>query len=67
MTFTGILTGLLKPEYGEAGFSLVEDEHFLYLLLKDARIAVFSASGATKESINEECEKWLKGESCLLK
>jgi len=59
MSVTGYLTRVLKPEYQEVGFSLIEDEHSLYLHLKGAKIATFPAQEATEETVGAECDRWL--------
>ena len=46
-----VLEGALTPEQRAKGFSLKEDDHCLYLLYRGKREAVFSATGARKDTI----------------
>lgn len=54
-----ILQGALTLEQRANGLSLEEDDHCLYLLYKGKQVAVFSATGATVQSIRQEAEKVL--------
>lgn len=56
MTMVGNLTQLLKPEYREQGYTLSEDEDYLYLFRNDERQAVFSSHGATIERVHSFIE-----------
>jgi hypothetical protein len=51
----GYLTGMLSKELREKGYSLTEDEDFLYLALNGEIIKVYSiAGGITINKIEEE-------------
>ena len=51
----GYLTGMLSKELREKGYSLTEDEDFLYLALNGEIIKVYSvAVGITINKIEEE-------------
>ncbi len=47
----GYLDRILKPEHRRAGFSLDEDEDFLYLKRGDKVLAIWNATKATAETI----------------
>lgn len=54
----GYLTGMLRSEHVAAGFSLTEDEDFLYLHVPGkASPVVFSVVGADIESVNSYIEE----------
>jgi len=54
----------LTPKQREAGLYLEEDEDFIYLYDGDGtRRAVFSATGATAESIRREADRLLREQS----
>ena len=57
MTVIGILDALLQLKYREAGYSLREDEDFLYLCLNGKVCATFSTHGATIPAIEACIEK----------
>jgi len=57
MTFHGVLTALLKPKYVAQGYSLSEDEDFVYVEFKGRVVHVFNARRATIEAIESEIEK----------
>lgn len=47
-------------EFAQWGFTLAHpDDHVLFLMLENERIATFSQSGATEESLQEECAQHL--------
>ncbi len=52
-----VLESSLTPEQRAKGFSLEEDDHCLYLLYKGKREAVFSATGATIETIKTVADR----------
>jgi len=52
-----VLDGALTPEQRAKGFSLKEDDHCLYLLYRGKREAVFSATGATIETIRVTADR----------
>ena len=45
------LDRILKPEHRQAGFSLDDDEDFLYLKQGDKVLAIWNATKATAETI----------------
>jgi hypothetical protein len=47
---------ILTREQIKIGFTLQEDDHCLFLLLDNDRVAVFSALGATPEAIRETAD-----------
>jgi hypothetical protein len=47
---------LLTHEQIEVGFTIEEDDHCLYLLLRNDRVATFGAIGTTKEVIQETAD-----------
>ena len=53
-----ILTRTLKKSHRNAGLYLDEDEDFVYLKKDDKILAVFSAVGATIESVWMEADKY---------
>jgi len=53
----GILDALLQLKYHEAGYSLREDEDFLYLCLDGKVCATFSTHGATIPAVEAYIEK----------
>ena len=55
-TMAGNITGLLKPQYRVYGYSLSEDEDFLYLHLDGKQIAVFSSHRMTLEQVEKFIE-----------
>jgi len=48
---------LTTREQRAKGFSLQEDDHCLYLLYKGKREAVFSATGARKDTIRATADR----------
>ncbi len=56
MSMKGYLTGLLSKESIEKGYSLVEDEDFVYLYLNDKVKATYSTHGATIEQIEQDIQ-----------
>jgi len=60
---SGPLQDALTPEQREQGFSLAEDEDFVYLYRHGKLIATFSSKGATVEAIREEADRQIKRES----
>lgn len=57
MTIHGVLTQLLNPKYIAQGYSLSEDEDFLYVEFKGRVVHVFNSRRATIEAIESEIEK----------
>ena len=57
MSVKGYLTGLLSKESIEKGYSLVEDEDFIYLYLNDKVKSVYSTHGATIEQIEQDIKE----------
>ena len=54
---------LLNEELRKQGFSLsCPDDHVVLLIHEGEQVAVFSQTGATRESIETECEKHLSEE-----
>ena len=51
------LTEKLKPEHGQAGFYLEDDEDFLYLKRTDKVVAVWNATKATREAVLAETDR----------
>ena len=48
-------------EFACQGFTLEHpDDHLLFLMHEDERVAVFSQTGATQESLQEECTRHLE-------
>ena len=54
---TRILNEVLKPEHRQAGFYLEDDEDFLYLKRGEKVVAVWSAIGASIESVKAEADR----------
>ena len=53
----------MSKELMKQGFSLCHtDDHVVLLMHEGEQVAVFSQTGATRESIEEECEKHLSEE-----
>ena len=52
-----ILSEVLKPEHTQAGFYLEDDEDFLYLKRGEKVVAVWSATGASIESVKAEADR----------
>jgi hypothetical protein len=51
---------LINEEFIKQGFSLCHpDDHVVLLMYEGEQVAVFSQTGATRESIEAECEKHL--------
>jgi len=57
MTFHGVLTALLKPEHVALGYSLSEDNEFVYVEFRGRVVHVFSIRTATIKIIESEIEK----------
>lgn len=61
-----ILNRLLPQELLDAGFSLAEDEHFVYLKLKGSVIGSYNASRVTPERLVTDAyvfweqDRWLQ-------
>jgi hypothetical protein len=56
--FKGYLTGMLSKESRDRGYSLVEDEDFIYLYLNDKLKATYSThSDITKEMIERDIKE----------
>ena len=54
---------LINDEFIKRGFSLsCPDDHVVLLLHNGEQVAVFSQTGATRESIEAECERHLSEE-----
>ena len=53
------LDRILKPEHRQAGFSLDDDEDFLYLKQGDKVLAVWNAAKATAETVIAEADRRL--------
>ena len=54
MTTEAQIRGL--GQFGRRGFTLYHpDDHVLFLMHEGERIAVFSQTGATEDSLQEEC------------
>ncbi len=51
------LNRILKPEHKQAGFSLDDDEDFLYLKRGNKVVAVWNATKATKEAVLAETDR----------
>ncbi len=51
------LNAILKPEHRKAGYSLDEDEDFLYLKRGDKVVAVWNATKATAEVVVAEIDR----------
>jgi len=47
-------------QYYDIGFHILEDDHIVELWFKDKFITRFSSDGATAESIQSECQKYLE-------
>ena len=59
MVVKGNLTQMLNVRYQREGWTLEEDEHFVYLQFKGKQIATFSAHGLKDiKKIEEEIERW---------
>ena len=54
---------LMNDELRKCGFSLsYPDDHIILLMHDGEQVAAFSQTGATRESIEAECEKHLSEE-----
>ncbi len=53
------LDRILKPEHRQAGFSLDDDEDFLYLKQGDKVLAIWNATKATAETVIAEADRRL--------
>ena len=51
------LNAIMKPEHRQAGYSLDEDEDFLYLKRGDKVVAVWNATKATAEVVVAEIDR----------
>ena len=51
------LNAILKPEHRQAGYSLDEDEDFLYLKRGDKVVAVWNATKANAERVVAEIDR----------
>ena len=58
-----ILDKLLTLEHRQRGLTLAEDDHLVYLIMNGHTVAVWSAQGATLESIRQEADKILGGDA----
>jgi hypothetical protein len=54
-----ILTEILRLEHRKAGLYLEEDDHTLYLKQGDEVLARWSATGASRDSILDEADKYI--------
>lgn len=53
MALKALITAMLPEKYQTLGYSLTEDEDFVYLVTPDKESIVFSSHGATMQKINE--------------
>ena len=51
------LNAIMKPEHRQAGYSLDEDEDFLYLKRGDKVVAVWNATKATAKVVVAEIDR----------
>lgn len=55
-----ISTQILRPEHREAGLYLEENDHTLYLKRDDEILAKWSATGASRDSILNESDRYMQ-------
>ena len=61
------LNAILKPEYRQAGYSLDEDEDFLYLKRGNKVVAVWNATKATAERVVAEIDRRMAESIALIR